>query len=83
MDYALEGLDCLILVGSDGGYDEVIHAVRRCNIRVELWALRAAVASHLVFAADAVRWIDGFLQEPNLNTPTGNRHPSPRTSIAA
>jgi len=66
VNYALEGLNCLIVVASDGGYGEVIHAIRRCGIRVELWALRAAVASHLVYAADAVRWIDHFLREPDV-----------------
>jgi hypothetical protein len=66
INHALKGVECLILVASDGGYDEVIHAIRRCGVRVELWALRNAVASHLVFAADTVRWIDGFLQEPSV-----------------
>ncbi len=70
VDYALAGLDCLILVASDGGYDEVIHAIRRCGVRVELWALRATVARHLVYAADAVRWIDDLVREPEVNGPS-------------
>ncbi len=83
VDYALEGLNCLILVASDGGYDEVIHAIRRCGVRVELWALRTAVASHLVFAADAVRWMDDLLQEPEMNRPARGRQAVSRTSTAA
>lgn len=71
VDYAFAGLDCLILVASDGGYDEVIHAIRRCGVRVELWALRAAVARHLVYAADAVRWIDDLVREPEVNGHSG------------
>jgi uncharacterized LabA/DUF88 family protein len=76
VEYALAGLDCLILVASDGGYDEVIHAIRRCGVRVELWALRAAVARHLVYAADAVRWIDDLVREPEVNGPSAGPNAS-------
>lgn len=83
VNYALAGLDSLILVASDGGYDEVIHAIRSCGIRVELWALRAAVAKHLVFAADAVRWIDSLVQEPVPDGPSSCSQTGPRLGIAA
>jgi len=82
VSYAIDGLHCLILVGSDGGYDEVIHTIRRCGIRVELWALRAAVARHLVYAADAVRWIDEFVHEPDLSGPSAGPTTT-QTNIAA
>lgn len=66
IDYAASGARTLIIIASDGGYDETIHAIRRRGVRVELWALRAAIARHLMFAADEVRWIDHFVREPGL-----------------
>jgi len=66
IDYAVNGACSLILIASDGGYDETIRAIRRCGVRVELWALRAAIARHLIFAADAVQWIDHFVREPQV-----------------
>lgn len=74
--YALEGLDWLVLVASDGGYVKAISAIRACNIKVEVWALREAASRPLLYVADAVRWIDEFVQEPPLRRhANGSKHP--------
>ena len=73
--YALEGLDWLVLVASDGGYAEIIKIIRDCKIRVEVWALREAAARPLLYVADSVRWIDDFVVEPS-HRPTKDKRSS-------
>ncbi len=57
-------IDWLILVAGDGGYYDTLATIRECGIKVELWALRGAVARDLIFLADRVRWIDDLVDEP-------------------
>ena len=72
--YALNGgLDWLILVASDGGYAEVIDAIRNCSIKVELWALRDAASRDLLYLADRIRWIDYLVDEPRPPDQNGRR----------
>jgi hypothetical protein len=64
INFALEGIDELIVCASDGGYCDVIKAIRDCGILVEVWCLRESVSLELMFAADRLAWMDGLVAEP-------------------
>lgn len=64
IDFALEGVDTLVMCVSDGGYCGVIRAIRECGVVVEVWSLREAASRELVFASDRLVWMDYMVVEP-------------------
>jgi len=83
VNFALEGIDTLIICASDGGYCKVIKAIRDCGILVEVWCLRESVSTDLMFAADRLSWMDDMVVEPAPAAVKATSRPAKRNIATA
>jgi hypothetical protein len=83
VNYTLEHKpEWLVMVANDGGYLEVVDAIRAAGItKVELWAQRSKVSRKLIYHVDRVIWIDEMVSGQRAHN-TNASHFQPATRVA-